>query len=124
MSQPEPPTDSTEAAATFTAPTSSPAPVHVLRPGAVVDGPPGPDGPTKMFMLPSGRTVVALRVLRGRHQRDAMRAVGKDMASLPFALVAVACKIDGQALPYEALLDLPLGDTNMLLGEVLGKEGT
>lgn len=82
------------------------------------------DGATKRFSLPSGKVAEAPRHLLGRHQRDAMRIVGKDMASLPFAIIAVVTTIDGRRVTYEELLDYPMSDTNALLGEVLGKDGT
>jgi hypothetical protein len=81
-------------------------------------------GPTKNYTLPSGKRASSLRRLQGKHQRDALRLVGKDQASLPYALIAIATTIDGRAITYEDVLEFELDDVNELMAQVLGGKGS
>jgi Phage tail assembly chaperone proteins, E, or 41 or 14 len=79
------------------------------------------DTRTKQIALPSGRTVT-IREGRGRDLIQAQRAVGRaaESTALLQALVAILCQIDGKALIYEDVLDMPVADVLMLEAEVLG----
>lgn len=76
---------------------------------------------TREITLPSGR-FATIREGRGRDLINAQRAVGRNAESTALlqALVAMLCTVDGQALIYEDVLEMPVGDVLMLEGEVLG----
>lgn len=96
------------------------APPAPLAPAASDDGTEDgeitKDGPTKTWLLPSGRRATMLRQPKGRHQRDAVRSIGndKDQVSVIYALVAQTTTIDGRAVTYEDVLEMPLQDAGDL----------
>jgi hypothetical protein len=79
-----------------------------------------PNALTRDFKLPTtGRTASTLRRPLGRHHRDAVRIAGSDASMIPFALVAVTTKVDGQPVTAEQLLDFDMTDWQTMMVEVL-----
>lgn len=72
--------------------------------------------------LPSGRKAQILKARKARHQRNALRVAGRDQASVPFALTAELCLIDGQAVTLEDVLELDLDDSLILQAHVFGAD--
>lgn len=72
--------------------------------------------------LPSGRKAQILKNRKARHQRNALRVAGRDQASVPFALIAELCLIDGQVVTLEDVLELALDDSLILQAYVFGAD--
>lgn len=113
-------------------PPTAGAPVPAAAGGTPPREPPQPPPPTTStddryisVMLPSGRTAKLLRKGKGRHMRDASRAVGKDQGNamaFTLALIAVKTTIDGRGITYEDMLDMDEDDVTALMA-AQGAEG-
>ncbi len=74
---------------------------------------------SKTLTLPSGKTAV----IRNGKGHDLLQAQmkAKNSEEIPYALIAELAEIDGQALVYEDILEMDLGDVIALQGEISGK---
>ena len=75
------------------------------------------------FPLPSGAVANILNTPKARHMRNGQRVAGKDGSMVNYAIMAEVCTINGKTLTAEDILDLPMADGIVLLGEVFTPEG-
>lgn len=75
----------------------------------------------KKITLPSGKTATMAQG-KGYHLLNAQRTA-KDSDSIPYALLAELCEIEGKKVVYEDILEMDLDDVSALLTEFNQKEG-
>lgn len=78
-------------------------------------------GQDDILVLSDGRKATFIDP-KGKHQVAAIRAA-KDQSEIPMALAAQLVKIDGQGVPYEDFLEMPLADVMAIQSRMLGLVG-
>jgi len=69
----------------------------------------------KTFILTSGKEVVLTELAKGKHSVKAQEITRGDQYKFSYALACQLCKIDGQFLTMEEILELPIVDASELV---------
>lgn len=77
---------------------------------------------TTSITLSNGAVMLARPVKGIDLERAAMSAQGRGDFAVQMAVVAQVCTIDGEAIIYEDLYEMPGEDVGLLINHVLGKE--
>jgi hypothetical protein len=76
--------------------------------------------PNKKFTLPESGLEVEKIPFKGKHVRQAQRLTDGDMSKAQFAIISVACLVDGKPITIEELDELPGVDVMAMIAEFEG----